>query len=120
MRKGRKIRAHRLSYLLFKADPGRLFVCHRCDNRCCVNPEHLFLGSQADNLDDMWRKGRASSSAQRRTYGNRKLTEEDVAQIDRLRSQGLTQQQIADRFGLHQTAISKVLRRASWSHLRKS
>ncbi len=52
--------SHRISYAYhFKEDPGEFFVCHRCDTTSCINPEHLFLGTCQDNVEDMWRKGRA-------------------------------------------------------------
>ncbi len=53
--------AHRIAYALaFGPIPADLFVCHHCDNPQCVRPDHLFLGTQADNVKDMWAKGRGS------------------------------------------------------------
>ena len=51
--------AHRMSYIAFKGDiPDGYFVCHKCDNPCCVNPEHLFIGTRQDNIDDRENKHR--------------------------------------------------------------
>lgn len=56
---GKPILAHRLSYeLYYGVKPGKLFVCHHCDNPPCCNPKHLFLGTCQDNVDDMMRKDR--------------------------------------------------------------
>jgi hypothetical protein len=65
---GAFLQAHRFAYFLhYKVDPGALNVCHRCDTPACCNPEHLFLGTQADNLRDMREKGRGRLPAPRET-----------------------------------------------------
>lgn len=116
--------AHRFSWQLrFGPIPRDTFVCHHCDNPPCVNPEHLFLGTDRDNIHDMIAKGRARhprgeahplylrGDLQRGARNpNAKLTDADVAEIRRLRADGWTQQRIADKFGVHQSWVSALLR----------
>ena len=64
-----KILAHRMAWMLMRGDTKELFCLHRCDNRRCVNPAHLFLGTQSDNLKDMWRKGRGRNQVLVKTKG---------------------------------------------------
>lgn len=107
--------AHRIAYYLHNnIDPKELQVCHKCDNRKCANPSHLFLGTIADNMRDMQIKGRASKGERR--Y-NAKLTEEIVLQIRKLHSQGsLNQTRFAKMLGVHPSAISLVALGKSWTH----
>jgi DNA invertase Pin-like site-specific DNA recombinase len=88
-------------------------VLHRCDVRHCVNPDHLFLGTQADNMADMVEKGRERHPVGI-AHGRAKLTEQDVYII---RAAPGSQQAIADQYGVKQTTISSIKRRRIWRHL---
>lgn len=73
--------SHRYSYKLHKGEiPDGMYICHTCDNPSCVNPEHLFLGTQKDNMQDMWEKGRGNPPRGIRN-SNARLTDEQVQQI---------------------------------------
>jgi predicted XRE-type DNA-binding protein len=91
--------------------PAGMSVCHRCDNRSCVNPEHLFLGTSKDNAEDMVIKGRSCR-------GNKNaraiLTQDDVIAIRRAAG---TQREIADRFGISRPHVSSILSCRRWSHV---
>lgn len=112
---GRLWKAHRFfyHYLVEPIDADGV-ICHRCDNPSCVNPAHLFMGSQRDNLLDCIAKGRARRRDQRGENNHcAKLTAEQVRHIRRHETG--TQREIAARYGVTQTVISDVLRRKSFA-----
>lgn len=108
-------KAHRVSWERFIGPiPNGLWVLHRCDNPPCVNPSHLFLGTRADNIQDMMQKGRAP-------YGEKafgaKLDESDVYRIRSLAAFGETQLAISRRFGISRPQVAKIVQRRRWPHL---
>jgi len=105
----RDVGAHRVSYLIFVGPiPDDMCVCHRCDTPACVNPEHLFLGSRAENMADMATKKRSSRGPR---HHRAMLTPEQVHEI---RASTDTQWTLARRYGVGQTTISAVIRRRTW------
>lgn len=96
--------AHRMAYSIYKGDPADHWVLHRCDNRKCVNPEHLYLGDAAQNTKDMFNRGRA--------IGNARANLDTVLRAQAFYALGFSQQKIADMLGLYQTTISKYVRNA--------
>lgn len=121
---GAVIDTHRVAYLVaFGEIPDGMCVCHRCDVRRCINPDHLFLGTKADNNADMASKGRASRLGARdnQARGSRinrnKLTDDLVREIRKLRASGSFITEIAAKFGVHKTTISRVCSGEIWSHV---
>lgn len=107
-----KVLAHRLSFMdAFGPIPKGGCILHKCDNPSCVNPAHLSLGTHAQNMSDMFSKGRAKPG---RTGRNR-LTQADVDEIRRLRSGGETCIALAKRFRVHPQTISDIARRVTWA-----
>lgn len=105
--------AHRASYRLNVGEiPSGLFVCHRCDNRSCINPKHLFIGTQKDNMIDASRKGRMW-----RGEGHylSKLTE---LQVYAIRSSDKKLQYLADKYGVHISSICGIRKGRSWGWLK--
>jgi hypothetical protein len=114
---GRNTSAARLSYAAFVGPIAvGLFACHHCDNPSCVNPEHLWLGTAADNNQDSARKGRKPRLHGERS-GTAKLTNEQVYEI-RARSRGGERLiALAREFGVGDSAIAKIRDGQSWTHL---
>jgi hypothetical protein len=113
---GKNIRAHIFSYEVHLGPVlDGVFVCHRCDNPPCVNPQHLFLGTNHENVKDM-------VSKKRHTYGEKnpqsKLTEYDVMGIFKSKSEGMRNSDIARVVGVSQTTICQILKGNRWGHLK--
>lgn len=113
---GKTDKAHRVAWkLTFGEIPKGLFVCHKCDVRNCVNPNHLFLGTAAENNHDMAKKGRASKR-KGELHPESKLT--DAAVIDILTST-LTQTELAKKYGVGRTTIRRAKYGESWKHIER-
>jgi hypothetical protein len=100
--------------------PGRLCVCHHCDNRLCCNPAHLFVGTIADNNADRHSKGRTSRHGNSRgpTNGMSKLTEDDVRRIRRDYATGdFSLPKLAARHSVSKSCIQFVVRGYTWRHV---
>jgi len=121
---GKIVQAHRLSYEI-RFGPHGLQVLHRCDVRNCVNPEHLFLGTHADNMADMARKGRdaiGKIQRERRARGERhgvaKLNSEAVKQARAMYAEHTPKARIAKMLGVSDTTITRLLRGDTWGHVK--
>jgi hypothetical protein len=116
---GRKVqfhtRAHRYAWTLTHGPiPEGMLICHHCDNRLCCNPNHLFVGTNSDNMLDMWRKQRHLDLRGEKN-GRAKLTEQQVEEIRRLydrkaRNGGI----LARRYGVQGDAITRIITGRSW------
>lgn len=106
--------AHRVSWVInFGIIPEGLCVCHKCDNPPCVNPNHLFLGTVADNNKDRSEKGRSADvSGEHNPCA--KLKTEFISIIRESNKMGLSQRKLAKKFGVGKTTISRVLHRTHW------
>lgn len=114
-RQHRMERAHRASWRLhFGPIPDGMQVLHRCDVRACIRPDHLFLGTAADNTADMIAKGRMPVGQR---AANAKLTEDDVRRIRALAGAGRTYVSIAAEFGVGDRAVARIVQGIRWRHL---
>ncbi len=122
---GVTIYAHRLSWEMANYDiPDGMCVLHTCsgrypsgsfENRRCVNPEHLYVGSDQDNADDTRRDGKSGKGE---LSGLAKLTNEKVWEIRKeYRNGGTTHREIANAYGVSQALISNIINRKIWGHI---
>jgi hypothetical protein len=116
-RDGRYSKAHRVAYELANGPiPKGVRVLHRCDNPPCCNPDHLFLGSQRDNIVDRNTKGRGNYAVGTGHYLTR-LTEDDVREIRRLHAEGTKQSVLAARYNLGRTTLWLIVHRHTWKEV---
>ncbi|QIB39305.1 hypothetical protein G3A56_15930 [Rhizobium oryzihabitans] len=117
---GKNGRAHRVSYFAHIGEiPDGMDVCHRCDVRSCVNPDHLFLGTRSENLIDASKKNRVSREHQKKgsSHPASKLLEADVKEIRSRLSLGHSKASIARSFAVSDRVILLIARGQAWRHV---
>jgi hypothetical protein len=101
----RPVFAHRLSWVFHRGPiPPGMVICHRCDTPACINPDHLFVGTQSDNIRDCMRKGR-KWPVHGDYNGHAKITDVDALAI---MADNRTHTAIAEAYGLHQSTVSRI------------
>lgn len=106
--------AHRASYMVFKGDiPKGKHICHTCDNKLCVNPEHLWPGSQRENIQDMIKKGRRPE----RVGENLIHSDEKVREVRKLKTEGKTYREIYELTGVPMSTSSAIINGARRKHV---
>jgi hypothetical protein len=112
---GKLIRAHQASWIIHYGEiPEGMHVCHHCDNRACVNPEHLFIGTNLDNIADKMKKNRQSKGIERPAS---KLNDDKVREIRKLRAYGYTFETLGKMFGVTPSQIYNAVNFISWRHV---
>lgn len=110
-------KAHRVSWELYNGViPDSMCICHKCDTPSCVNPNHLFLGTHTENIQDMFLKGRADLKHGSK-HGRTELSEEDVISMRKKCNEGTPQQYFADKHGINKGTVSKIILRKTWRHV---
>ena len=114
---GKSVRATKVCWELVIGEvPKGINICHHCDNPRCVNPDHLFLGSQKENMRDMITKGRASPTYG--TYNGRSVLDNDkVLEIRKLSKSGNSFAELGRMYGVNESAISRAVKHITWGHL---
>jgi len=107
--------AHKVSWILHKGSVLKgLCVLHKCDNRRCTNPDHLWLGTTQENTEDKVKKNRQAKGSKN---GQAKLTEESASEIKKLLKLGVKGARLARDFGVSDTVISKIKKNEYWKHV---
>lgn len=118
---GTQVNAHRFSWeITYGEIPSGMFVCHKCDNRPCIRPDHLFLGTQKDNVRDALKKNRMMmhlNAARGSDNLNAKLFEADIPVIIALNVSGESMQSIATKYNISPSSISKIISGKAWKHV---
>jgi HNH endonuclease len=115
--RGKLWKANRVAYYLcYQQDPGKLNVCHACDNPRCCNPNHLWLGTHGDNMRDAWEKGRRQNPKQTGELNpSAKLTWENVVEIRKLYARGgITQVYLGRKFGVTSAMVHLIVKDKAW------
>lgn len=129
-RPARQVLVHRLSFFLHSGIWSTVYVCHHCDNPLCMRPEHLFEGTNKQNMEDAARKGRTASGNRNGTRlhpdkmrrGEQvtasKLTTQQVIEIrTRYAQRQKNQRELAEEYGIHAGTVSEIITRKIWVHV---
>lgn len=124
--------AHRLSYRIHMGEdiPAKMCICHKCDNPACVNPTHLFLGTDKDNSDDKVKKNRQAQGENFREIIKKviprgekhylaKFSANDIKDICELRMLGLNFEEIAYIFNVSFTTVFNIVKKKTWTHIER-
>jgi hypothetical protein len=118
---GGEVYVHRLAYELEHGPiPDGLLVCHTCDTPNCINPDHLFLGTNAENLADRDAKGRGDTKSWTMLgtkHHNARLTDDDVRYIRANCTKRGDQRRMAKQFGITETNVTVIVKRRGWKHV---
>lgn len=110
-----KIQSHRASWMIHVGEiPENLCVLHKCDNRRCTNPDHLFLGTRKENSTDMVNKGRSLKGIK---HNRNKLSEDDVRSVRKLINYGVNDSIISKFFSVTPASIWFIKNGVTWKHL---
>ena len=116
--RGKQVKAHRLAWQRsFGEIPKGMLVCHKCDNRACINPEHLFLGTYADNNRDCRDKGRNRYPVNTGTrHGMSKISEQTAIRL-KIVNGVLSQAKAAKALGMNQSHVGYIMSGRCWNHV---